>query len=137
MIVVDASFLAGAIFEEDYTRFARDIIANQQDGLTAPALLTWELSNIVWKKCRRGLIDAADIPDFVAIYATFDVALAKLPDLDELGELTVMAVERDLTAYDAAYFRLAVMQGFPLATLDRDMAKAGRAAGLIVHSPFA
>lgn len=137
MIVVDASFLAAAIFEEDHTRFARDIIAKHQDGLTAPALLTWELSNIVWKKCRRGLIDAADIPEFVAIYGTFDVALAKVPDLKELGELTVMAVERDLTAYDAAYFQLAITQGFPLATTDRGLSKIARAAGLVVHSPFA
>lgn len=137
MIVVDASFLAAAIFEEDHTRFARDIIAKHQDGLTAPALLTWELSNIVWKKCRRGLIDAADISDFLAIYATFDVALASLPDLEELGALTAVAVERDLTAYDAAYFQLALMQGLPLATTDRGLSKTARGAGLVVHSPFA
>ncbi|HEX8470283.1 MAG TPA: type II toxin-antitoxin system VapC family toxin [Brevundimonas sp.] len=136
-MVVDASFLAAAIFEEDHTRFARDIIAKHPDGFTAPALLTWELSNIVWKKCRRGLIDAADIPDFISIYATFDVALARLPDLDELGELTATAVKRDLTAYDAAYFQFAVMQGFPLATTDRGLSKTARAAGVVVHSPFA
>jgi predicted nucleic acid-binding protein len=42
-----------------------------------------------------------------------------------------------LSAYDAAFLDLALVEGAALATLDRDLARAGVAEGLTVLSPYA
>ncbi|MGH9784100.1 MAG: type II toxin-antitoxin system VapC family toxin, partial [Terriglobia bacterium] len=41
-----------------------------------------------------------------------------------------LAEQYELTVYDAAYLELAIREGLPLATLDNDMRKASRAAGV-------
>jgi predicted nucleic acid-binding protein len=40
-----------------------------------------------------------------------------------------------LSAYDAAYLALALLEGLPLATLDRRLAEAARAEQVIVFGP--
>ena len=42
----------------------------------------------------------------------------------------VLARRHSLTAYDAAYLELAIRLAIPLATLDKDLRKAARAAGV-------
>ena len=51
----------------------------------------------------------------------------EMPSVAELGEL---AVNHDLTSYDAVYFELARRRKLPLATLDAALVKAARAAKL-------
>lgn len=46
----------------------------------------------------------------------------------QVRRLALSAHERKLTAYDTAYLLLAQDRGLPLATLDRSLAKAARAA---------
>ena len=41
-----------------------------------------------------------------------------------------VAVTYRLSSYDASYLELAMRRGLPLATLDDDLAKASRAAGV-------
>ena len=40
-----------------------------------------------------------------------------------------------LTAYDTAYFELAIRLGLPLATLDGDIGKAATASGVPIYTP--
>jgi predicted nucleic acid-binding protein len=48
----------------------------------------------------------------------------------EVQRLTLEAHARDLTAYDTSYLLLAKDRGLPLATIDRQLAKAAHAAGV-------
>lgn len=46
-----------------------------------------------------------------------------------------LAVEHGLSGYDAAYLELAIRQGLRLATLDEDLQKAARVAGVVLFQP--
>jgi len=46
------------------------------------------------------------------------------------SEIPALADAHGLTTYDAAYLELALRLGHPLATLDQDLARAARAAGV-------
>ena len=49
-----------------------------------------------------------------------------------LANVHRLAVAYDLTSYDAAYLELALRRGLPLATLDQELQKACKAAGVSV-----
>ena len=75
---------------------------------------------------------------------TQEIAVAFLRDLEKLRvridpgitvnpfvpAVDMLARQHSLTAYDAAYLELAVRLAVPLATLDKDLLKAARAAGV-------
>jgi len=46
------------------------------------------------------------------------------------AEVFPLAEQYELTVYDAAYLELAIRESLPLATLDNDLRKASRAAGV-------
>ena len=138
MLVVDASFLAAVIFEEDHSDYARGVMRDyDQLPLTAPALIAWELASILWKKVRRGSMSSEDVARFAPIYDAFGIRTREPYQGSELVALALSAQTWGLTPYDAAYLDLALGQGLPLATLDKALGKAGRDTGLVVHSPFA
>ena len=51
------------------------------------------------------------------------------------GDIHRLAVEHGLSGYDAAYLELAIRQELPLATLDEDLQKACRSAGVELFHP--
>jgi len=55
--------------------------------------------------------------------------------LPDMLALSALAERRGLTVYDASYLELAARAGFDLLTLDRGLAEAGAAEGVVVHAP--
>jgi predicted nucleic acid-binding protein len=49
---------------------------------------------------------------------------------DQMLSLPVLAREKELTCYDAAYLALALRLNLPIATTDSDLRKAATAAGI-------
>ena len=87
--------------------------------LIAPLLLPYELANVCRQKSRRQpSLAAALLARFRALPG---VGIELLPtDFDALPEL---AAQHGLTAYDAAYLQLALLQRAPLVTLDAKLAQ--------------
>jgi predicted nucleic acid-binding protein len=94
-------------------------------GATAPVLWWFEVRNAFVVNERRGRLDPAATAAILAHLERLPIRL----DLDQDGD-TVLALAREhrLTVYDAAYLELALRAGAPLATLDRELARAARAA---------
>ncbi|MFN3668021.1 MAG: type II toxin-antitoxin system VapC family toxin [Brevundimonas sp.] len=137
MLVVDASFVAAAFAEETHTDFARDILDDHSDQLLlSPALIRWELASVFWKKLRKAEIGEDVLPDLAAYLDALRLEHPDSPDGPELGALVLTARAAGLSAYDAAYFALALEQAAPLATVDKNLTRAAIAAGLPVRSPF-
>ena len=55
--------------------------------------------------------------------------------LVDMRSLSALADRRGLTVYDASYLELALRLGADLITLDRGLALAASAEGVVVHSP--
>jgi len=120
LVVVDASVvLKWQLDDEEYvpqaTALRNDFYASGAVKAVAPHLLLYEMTNGVLTAARRGRLDP-------------DKALEAVNNLMELGvelkgvepeRVLELALEHNLSAYDAAYLALASSEGCELWTADR------------------
>jgi predicted nucleic acid-binding protein len=92
-----------------------------------PALWWLEVRNALITNEQGGRIEAAQTAEILAHLATLPIRIDREPSSE-----TVLALARAhrLTVYDATYLELARRLGLPLATLDRPLALAARAAAV-------
>ena len=100
-----------------------------EDEAIVPALWTIEVRNILIVNERRNRIEPGDADAFLRDLARLPIRVRR--DADERA-LMVLARKHRLTAYDATYLDLAVRTGVPVAALDRLLADAVRAEGLLL-----
>ncbi len=133
--VTDASFVVAALFKEEHTPYAEEMLSRlTPEGLAAPALILWEVTNICVMKHRRGQLTEAEAHEGLEIFLSLPVD--KDVDPVRLADVLSRAAQHGLTAYDAAYLELAARLEAPLATIDKSLARAALADGLTVYSPF-
>lgn len=118
-IVVDASVVVSALVDsgDDGTRAEMILRSNT---LAAPHLLPAEVSNVLRRSARTGLISADVAALAVADFDGLDIELfAFAPFSGRIWEL-----RHDVSSYDAWYVALAETLEAPLATLDRRLARS-------------
>ncbi|HZZ87881.1 MAG TPA: type II toxin-antitoxin system VapC family toxin [Caulobacteraceae bacterium] len=114
--MIDASALAAMLFgEPEAMSIARSV---EDSRLLAPLLLDFELANVCWKKCRRSVEQR---PLFLAAYALRRAIAIELTAVDH-DEALALALQTDLTVYDASYLWLSRKLGVELVTLDAKLA---------------
>ncbi len=123
--IVDASvtmswYLSGETSPAGRFAFERLDVA----GAAAPILWWFEVRNALIVNERRGRLDPAATVAILAHLGGLPIRL----DADQDGDVVVaLARTHRLTVYDAAYLELALRVDAPLATLDRQLARAARA----------
>ncbi len=120
--VVDASALAALLFGEPDAGAVSDRLADAR--LVAPGLIGVELANVCVVKCRRQPQERQTILGAFRLRAQLNVEEISI-DHDAVAAL---ALETDLTAYDASYLWLAKQLGVELVTLDKQLARAAAQA---------
>jgi predicted nucleic acid-binding protein len=97
-----------------------------------PALWHWELANAVVMGVRRQGIPLP-LADAWREAERWSRLVETEPWSDSaLADTVTLAEHYRLTAYDASYLELALRRRLPLATLDRQLQQAARAAGVQV-----
>jgi len=96
-------------------------------GAAVPALWWFEVRNALIVGERRGRIDVTETTEILAQLAALPIHIDREPDGHAI--ITLARAHR-LTFYDAAYLELARRLDAPLATLDRQLAAAARAAAV-------
>ncbi len=88
------------------------------------SLTEYELGNVLWKEAKTKRID------FNAAARTFSDALSELKKIgiDGIGEVLKIAVERNLTFYDASYVFIAEKEDLKLVTEDAELLKKCKSA---------
>ena len=125
--VLDASVAVAWCFDDESTPAARALLNRLRTAAGhVPALWAQEVGNILLGAERRRRITQARAVEFVGILGELDICVdADLPGR-AFRDVLPLARERRLTTYDAAYLELAMRLGLPLATKDRDLARAAR-----------
>ncbi len=118
--VVDASVVAAIAFGEPEAARAAKLLGD--DELFAPSLLRYEVANIAWKKARRAPKQADLVAAALRLALELDIRYVDV-EHDAVFEL---AMEKGVTAYDAAYLWLSRVLKAPLTTLDAHLASAAR-----------
>jgi predicted nucleic acid-binding protein len=100
-----------------------------------PNLWALEAANVIAKAESKGLVTEARAQAFVATLMRLNIATDKATASHALGETLNLARRYKLSAYDAAYLELAMREALPLATLDADLEKAAKRAGVKRFEP--
>jgi predicted nucleic acid-binding protein len=125
MFVLDASVAASWCFPDESHRNAEAAFSLiGQDTALAPALLWFELRNVLLMGERRNRLSEAQTARFLRYLSELPIEVDRDPD-DSLV-LGLARIHR-LSVYDAVYLELAQRRAIPLATLDRALMNAARA----------
>lgn len=131
MFVVDASVaLAWCFTDESSASADRALDRLDVEEALAPAIWPLEVANALRTAERRGRLDLADLSHVRALLLSLPVEIESVPLDDALGDVTDVARQLDLTAYDAAYLALAARRGVALATVDVRLREACVRAGV-------
>lgn len=128
--VVDAS-IAGAWLLPDEENSAADQAMTRMadEDAVAPDLLRLEIRSILLSAEKRERISADFVHSALARFRGLPVQFAGPGDDTEVVRLSR---KYRLSAYDAAYLALAILERLPLATLDRRLTDAAGKEGVIV-----
>lgn len=133
MAVIDASLVIAALAPDERQPRAMAILDQFfLEGGHVPALWALEIANVLWTKQRKGIISPAAVESLWRAILLVPVETHQFDANAIMRRILPLAVERKLTTYDACYLRLAIDLGTPLATVDRKLAEAARAEGVMV-----
>ena len=125
--VLDASVTLGWYLPDERNDYANRILRRlAEEAAIVSGIWHIEVANGLLVAERRGRISAPDIPRIHSLLSVLPIAPVG-PALDSaLGPVLVVARTYGLSAYDASYLELALREGHPLATLDRNLRAAAR-----------
>lgn len=129
-LVVDASVAAAWCFDDESgSPGARRLLKrlNTESGLV-PTIFWYEIRNVLLSRERRSGGESANAEVFMRRLEELDLEEVRGHPDDAVLNL---ARRHGLTIYDAAYLDLAIRRSAGLATLDRRMAIAAKAEGLL------
>lgn len=114
----------------ELTYAAKVLDALKTRSAIVPAIWGLEVANVISRAEAKALVTEARSGSFLEILDGISIE----PDTETasraLTETLQVARRYKLSAYDAAYLELAMRRGIPLATLDEDMQKAAKKAGV-------
>jgi predicted nucleic acid-binding protein len=125
-VVLDSSIVGCWCFPDEASPVAdATLLAIAADEAIVPAVWWFEVRNLLLTGERVGRMDPVGTTGFLADLETLPIRIDREPASDAI--LTCARTHR-LTIYDAAYLELALRVDAPLATLDRQLARAARGA---------
>ncbi len=129
-MIVDSSVALSWAFADEKTAVSQALFAQAaQDGVDVPAIWPFEVANKLDIGIRKGRLTPAEMQKVLTAFLLLNVHVhAAVP----LSLLVASAARFGLTAYDAAFVELALVQSQPLATFDQKMRAAALAAGVTV-----
>jgi len=107
-----------------------EFLARPDTGIRVPATWYLEIANVVVRAEIRGHITPAESGAFLDLLLRAPIEVDPATADLALSATLSLARQYRLSSYDASYLELACREGLPLATLDGDLARAARAAGV-------
>ena len=122
----------GTIADLAYANFILDKFLEPNMHVHVPSHWPLEITNVMLRSERRGLIDETASENFLDTLKLAPVMVDLATGVHAFDETLAIARHRRLTPYDAAYLELALRLSAPLATLDKDLRRAAEQAGVIL-----
>lgn len=97
-----------------------------------PSLFALEVANVIAKVESKGIVTEADSQRFITLLGRLNIVIDQATAVHALGDTLNLSRRYKLSAYDAAYLEMALRTGLPLATLDTNLAKAAKTAGVAI-----
>jgi predicted nucleic acid-binding protein len=104
--------------------------AMKNDNAMVPVTWGLEVANVIARAEAKGLVTEARSGAFLEMLEGVDIDVDSATFKQALSETLQLARRYKLSSYDASYLELALRLGIPLATLDDDLQKAAKKAGV-------
>ena len=104
--------------------------AMKQDNALVPVTWGLEVANVIARAEAKGLVTEARSDAFLEMLEGVDIDVDSATFGHALSDTLHLARRYKLSSYDASYLELALRLGMPLATLDEDLQKAAKKAGV-------
>ena len=104
--------------------------AMKQDKALVPATWGLEVANVIARAEAKGWVTEARSSEFLEMLEGVDIDVDSATFAQALSDTLQLARRYKLSSYDASYLELALRLGMPLATLDEDLQKAAKKAGV-------
>ncbi|MFQ6085724.1 MAG: type II toxin-antitoxin system VapC family toxin [Candidatus Bathyarchaeia archaeon] len=128
--VLDASILIQTIVREKYTKTALKLVSMLK-AIYAPSLILYEIGNALVVLTRKNFIAKEDaIRKFKSVSSVPTLNIREIT----LSRAIDMAVELEITLYDASYLALALEADAPFVTADRKLYEKGKAVAKVIHA---
>jgi predicted nucleic acid-binding protein len=98
-----------------------------------PNLWHLEAANVLLAAEKNGNIDAGTAETFIAHLDSLPLQVDSLTAQQAFNRTLALARAYKLSTYDAAYLELALREGLPLASLDKDLIKAAKKANVQLY----
>ncbi len=129
--VVDCSVTMAWCFADELDEYADTVLqALSNNQATVPALWPLEVANTLLNGERRRRLTVAASQRFLGLLESLPIEIDRETAARATGPTLAVAREYELTVYDAAYLELSMREGLSLATRDRKMRTAVKAAGV-------
>lgn len=123
--VVDNSVVMTWCFQDEANPYA-DAILNKLAKATAvvPPIWPLEVTNVLLVAERKGRLHEADSLRFLSLLSQLPIDVDRSWPERLMKDILSMGRAHNLSSYDASYLELAMRQGLPIATLDRNLLEA-------------
>jgi predicted nucleic acid-binding protein len=129
VFVIDASIAMAWCFEDEASEATDRVLDRlREESATVPAIWPLEVADVLVVAERRGRLTEAQASRFLELLAELPIDIDDSPA--DMATLVATGRRHSLSSYDASYLRLAERLGASLASLDRQLARAARKAGV-------
>lgn len=115
---------------QEITYAGKVLDAMKHDNALVPVTWGLEVANVIARAEAKGLVTEARSGTFLEMLEGVDIEVDSATFAHTLSDTLQLARRYKLSAYDASYLELALRQGMALATLDEDLQKAAKKAGV-------
>jgi len=113
-----------------YAMGVLEAMKSEDNRAIVPVVWNLEVANVIAKAEQNGLLVEAQSEAFLEMLSGLDIDVDSDTVATALSDTLQIARRYRLSAYDASYMELSLRSGISLATLDQDLHKAARRAGI-------
>jgi len=130
--VIDSSIALAWALPDETSKEAERFLSRLsiRSILWVPALWWYEMANALLMAQRRKRLTEAGRIRLMELYRKLPIRTDMMLDSDIMWHFHTLAMEYNLSAYDAAYLELAQRRGLGLATVDQHLHAAAQKAGI-------
>jgi predicted nucleic acid-binding protein len=130
MLILDASAVIAWVYEDEVGLPDAVMERVGSDSAAVPTHWILEVTNTLLVGERRGRLKTGQRKEILARIQILPIRVDTETPVHGWTQIPELASRFGLTTYDAAYLELALRMDAPLATLDQDLARAAREAGV-------
>lgn len=132
-VVMRWLFVDGSKADKEYSIGILSLLEDIENQAVTPSIWPLEVANVLARGESQGLLTEARSAEFSGLLERMAIQVEVETSAHALGSILQLARRFNLSSYDASYLDLALRNGIPLATLDKELMRAaGKTAVKVV-----